>query len=219
MGRLSLIIGCMFAQKTTELLRRVRRYQSIGHQVLVANYAADTRYGKDRVSSHDKEFEAAVCVDRLEYLEDRVRSGSYHVLAIDEGQFFPDLFEKVTAWADELPIHIVISGLDGTSDRAPFGDMLRLIPHAEEVERLSAFCAVCRDGTVAVYSKYVGQKGDDIVVGAGESYHPVCRRHYRGDVTPTASATSPKAAFSRDAAFGGSHPCTDTVETQHLHTP
>ena len=178
MGRLSLIIGCMFAQKTTELLRRVRRYQSIGHQVLVANYAADTRYGKDRVSSHDKEFEAAVCINQLECLEDMVRSGSYQVLAIDEGQFFPDLFEKVTAWADELPIHIVISGLDGTSDRAPFGDMLRLIPHAEEVERLSAFCAVCRDGTVAVYSKYVGQKGDDIVIGAAESYHPVCRRHY-----------------------------------------
>jgi thymidine kinase len=169
----------MFAQKTTELLRRVRRYQSIGYQVLVANYAADTRYGKDRVSSHDKEFEAAVCVDRLECLEAMVRSGSYQVLAIDEGQFFPDLFEKVTAWADELPIHIVISGLDGTSDRAPFGDMLRLIPHAEEVERLSAFCAVCRDGTVAVYSKYVaGDKGDDVVIGAGESYHPVCRRHY-----------------------------------------
>jgi thymidine kinase len=178
MGRLSLIIGCMFAQKTTELLRRVRRYQSIGYQVLVANYAADTRYGKDRVSSHDKVFEAAVCVDRLECLEAMVRSGSYQVLAIDEGQFFPDLFEKVTAWADELPIHIVISGLDGTSDRTPFGDMLRLIPHAEEVERLSAFCAVCRDGTVAVYSKYVGQKGDDIVIGAAESYHPVCRRHY-----------------------------------------
>jgi len=178
MGHLSLIIGCMFAQKTTELLRRVRRYQSIGYQVLVANYAADTRYGKDRVASHDKEFEKAVCVDRLEFLEPMVRSGSYQVLAIDEGQFFPDLFEKVVSWADELPIHIVISGLDGTSDRTPFGDMLRLIPHAEEVERLSAFCAVCRDGTVAVYSKYVGQKGDDIVIGAGESYHPVCRRHF-----------------------------------------
>ena len=206
MGHLSLIIGCMFAQKTTELLRRVRRYQSIGYQVLVANYAADTRYGKDRVSSHDKEFEAAVCVDRLECLEAMVRSGSYHVLAIDEGQFFPDLFEKVTAWADELPIHIVISGLDGTSDRAPFGDMLRLIPHAEEVERLSAFCAVCRDGTVAVYSKYVaGDKGDDVVIGAGESYHPVCRRHYVetqiafGQMPPLSchSATSrPSAAYT-----------------------
>jgi thymidine kinase len=179
MGHLSIIIGCMFAQKTTELLRRVRRYQSIGYKVLVANYVADTRYGKDRIASHDKEFEKAVCVYRLASLEDMVRSGTYQVLAIDEAQFFSDLYEKITTWADELPIHIVVSGLDGTSDRKPFGDMLRLIPHAEEVERLSAFCAVCRDGTVAVYSQCVSaEKTSDVLVGAAEFYRPVCRKHY-----------------------------------------
>ena len=179
MGHLSLIIGCMFAQKTTELLRRVRRYQSIGYKVLVVNYVADTRYGTNRITSHDKEFEQAVCIERLTELEEMVRSGTYQVLAIDEGQFFPDLFDKVTAWADELPIHIVISGLDGTSSRNPFGDILRLIPHAEEVERLSAFCSVCRDGTVAVYSQcVVASPNHDVLVGGAESYRPVCRKHY-----------------------------------------
>lgn len=180
MGHLSLIIGCMFAQKTTELLRRVRRYQSIGYRVLVANYVADIRYGQDRIASHDKEFEAAICVDRLSALEEQVRSGNYQVLAIDEGQFFPDLYEKVTQWADELPLHIVISGLDGTSDRTPFGDILRLIPHAEEVERLTAFCAVCRDGTVGMYSQYLSGVKDDqsVAVGGADSYRPVCRKHY-----------------------------------------
>ena len=179
MGHLSLVIGCMFAQKTTELLRRVRRYQSIGYKVLVVNYVADTRYGTNRIASHDKEFEKATCVERLALLEDDVRSGAYQVLAIDEGQFFKDLYEKITQWADELPIHIVISGLDGTSDRQPFGDMLRLIPHAEEVERLSAFCSVCRDGTVAVYSQYVAAfHKHDVLIGAAESYRPVCRKHY-----------------------------------------
>ena len=178
MGHLSLIIGCMFAQKTTELLRRVRRYQSIGYQVLIVNYSADTRYGSHRVSSHDKEFEQAICVERLAEIEELVRSGRYQVLAIDEGQFFGDLYEKITAWADELPIHIVISGLDGTFRREPFGDLLRLIPHAEEVERLSAFCSVCKDGTVAVYSKCMSAQVDDILIGASESYQPVCRRHF-----------------------------------------
>lgn len=179
MGHLSLIIGCMFAQKTTELLRRVRRYQSIGYKVLVVNYVADTRYGTNRIASHDKEFEKAVCVERLALLEAEVRSGEYQVLAIDEGQFFSDLFEKITQWADELPIHIVISGLDGTSSREPFGDILHLIPHAEEVERLSAFCAVCRDGTVAVYSQYVAAfHKHDVMIGGAESYRPVCRAHY-----------------------------------------
>ena len=181
MGYISLVIGCMFAQKTTELLRRVRRYKSIGYKVLIVNYIGDTRYGKECIASHDKEVEQAVCFEKLEAIDDLVRSGQYNVIAIDEGQFFTDLYKHVTKWADELPVHIVISGLDGTSERTPFGDMLRLIPHAEEVERLSAFCAVCRDGTVAIYSKYFGASPKDengVAIGGMETYKPVCRKHF-----------------------------------------
>jgi thymidine kinase len=171
----------MFAQKTTELLRRVRRYKSIGYKVLVVNFVGDTRYGEECIASHDKEIEKAVCVDKLVAVDALVRSGAYNVIAIDEGQFFTDLFEYVSGWADELPVHIVVSGLDGTSERTPFGDMLRLVPHAEEVERLSAFCSECRDGTVAVYSKYFGEAPKDengVAIGGAEAYRPVCRKHY-----------------------------------------
>ena len=179
MGHLSLIIGCMFAQKTTELLRRVRRYKSIGYKVLVVNYSGDTRYGVNRIASHDKEFEHAVCVDHLGEVDTLVRSGEYQVIAVDESQFFPDLYAYVTAWADHLPIHIVLAGLDGSFERDPFGDMLRLIPHAEEVERLSAFCAVCRDGTVGIFSQYMGAKTtEEVRIGGAEQYRPVCRKHY-----------------------------------------
>ena len=181
MGKINVLLGCMFAQKTTELLRRVRRYKSIGYKVLVVNYIGDTRYAKDCIASHDKEIEKAVCVERLESVDHMVRSGEYDVIAIDEGQFFGDLFERVTQWADELPVHIVVVGLDGDSDRKPFGDMLRLIPHAEEVERLSAFCSICRDGSIGIYSKYFGEEPKDengVAIGGAESYRPVCRKHY-----------------------------------------
>lgn len=181
MGYLSLVIGCMFSQKTTELLRRIRRYKSIGYKVLVINFIDDTRYGEECIASHDKEIEKAICVQFLKSVDEIVRSGDYNVIAIDEGQFFKDLHEYVTKWADELHVHIVISGLDGTSERTPFGDMLRLIPHAEEVERLSAFCSVCRDGTVAIFSKYFGESPKDengVAIGGAEAYQPVCRKHF-----------------------------------------
>lgn len=180
MGSINLLIGCMFAQKTTELLRRVRRYKSIGYKVLVVNYVGDTRYGNNCIASHDQEFHDAVCIEKLAEIDDKVRSREYDVLAIDEGQFFPDLFDYVTHWADELPINIVVAGLDGDSERKPFGDMLRLIPHAEEVERLTAFCALCRDGTLGVYSKFFkGIKENTVEIGGADSYKPVCRKHYK----------------------------------------
>lgn len=181
MGHLTLLMGCMFAQKTTELLRRVRRYTSIGYKVLVVNYIGDTRYGNNCIASHDKDVHKAVCVETLSEVESLVKSGEYNVIAIDEGQFFKDLFQYVTDWSDNVPIHIVISGLDGDSERRPFGDILRLIPYAEEVERLTAFCAKCCDGTIACYSKFFGGrvKGEDeVAVGGADVYKPVCRKHY-----------------------------------------
>lgn len=188
MGHLTVIMGCMFAQKTTELVRMIRRYRSIGYQVLVVNSHRDTRYQeqqgqeKGQIVTHDEKKEEAVMVCRLEEMDKEVRSGCYQAVVIDEGQFFPDLFSCVTRWADEVSgLHVVVAGLDGTFQREPFGDMLRLIPHAEEVVRLSALCARCRDGTKAVYSRriqHMESVGGVIHVGAAESYEPVCRRHY-----------------------------------------
>jgi thymidine kinase len=176
MGRITLLLGCMFAQKTTELLRRIRQYKSIGYHVLIVNFFSDQRYGKDCIASHDKDSEKAVCIDNLTTLEGIVHN--YDVMVIDEGQFFGNLYECVTRWADELPIHIVVAGLSGDSNRNPFGDMLRLIPHAEEIEHLTALCGICKDGTPAIYSKRITDETELVTIGGAERFQPVCRAHY-----------------------------------------
>jgi len=166
----------MFAQKTTELLRRIRRYKAIGYSVLVLNYAGDTRYGTNKIASHDFESYDALCVSTLADVEAQVPA--YQVVVIDEGQFYPDLYDHVVRWADTLPLHIVVAGLSGDSHRQPFGDLLRLIPMAEETEILTAFCAVCKNGTVATYSKCLQIKEEQVAIGGSETYIPVCRAHF-----------------------------------------
>jgi len=179
MGHLTVLIGCMFAQKTTELLRRIRRSKAIDYNVLVVNYAGDTRYGTNKIASHDIDTYDAICVKWLQDVAHQVESGAYQVVIIDEGQFYGDLYAFVTKWADKLPnIHIVVAGLDGDSNRNPFGDILRLIPHAETVERLSAFCAECKDGTEAHFSKRISQTVEQVEIGGADRYVPVCRKHY-----------------------------------------
>ena len=179
MGNLTLLIGCMFAQKTTELLRRIRRYRSIGYSVLVVNYAADTRYGTNKIASHDDDSYEARGAMTLEEVRGEVESGKFQVLVVDEGQFFKDLYPLVTEWSDKLPLHIIVAGLDGDSERRPFGDILRLVPYAEEVERLSAFCAVCKDGTSGYFSKYIaGRKEGQVEIGGADRYIPACRKHF-----------------------------------------
>jgi len=176
-GYLTVIMGCMFAQKTTELLKRIRRYESIGYKVLVVNFHHDTRYGNDCISSHDIDKHPARPIAMLnEICDDDIKK--YNVIIIDEGQFFPDLYKKVTEWVDKYPVHVVVSGLDGDSERSPFGDLLRLIPHSEEVVRLNAYCSKCRDGTIAHFSCRLKQSKEQISIGAADKYAPMCRRHY-----------------------------------------
>lgn len=54
-GRLEMIIGPMFSGKSTELLRKVKRYQIAKKNCLVINYANDNRYSDEGfVATHDK---------------------------------------------------------------------------------------------------------------------------------------------------------------------
>jgi thymidine kinase len=199
----------MFAQKSTELLRRIRRSASIGQSVLVINHSSDTRYltevtgkgaeGESRKDAEGAEGESIIVSSIITHDKDTVVSSgnitttssaclfdiasrynieSYNLIVIDEGQFFSDLFDQATKWAEGANTHVIVAGLSGDSERKPFGDILRLIPHAEEIEYLSALCSVCKDGTPAYFSKAISCKTSQVDIGGADKYIPVCRKHY-----------------------------------------
>ena len=54
-GRIEMIIGPMFAGKSTELIRRVTRHEISGKRVLRVKYAEDNRYDNEGcISTHDR---------------------------------------------------------------------------------------------------------------------------------------------------------------------
>ena len=53
-GSIQLALGPMFSGKSTELLRRVKRYQIANKRVALIKYHADTRYSESSVATHDK---------------------------------------------------------------------------------------------------------------------------------------------------------------------
>lgn len=53
-GRIEMIIGPMFAGKSTELIRRVKRLEISGKKCLTIKYILDDRYSVDNISTHDK---------------------------------------------------------------------------------------------------------------------------------------------------------------------
>jgi thymidine kinase len=53
-GEIQVIFGPMFSGKSTELLRRIKRYTVASRNCLVVKYKADTRYSEENMSTHDK---------------------------------------------------------------------------------------------------------------------------------------------------------------------
>ena len=178
MGHISIIIGCMFSGKSTEMIRQYKRYSSINKNVLLVNHQSDTRYGEQVVASHDQVKVNCVSCDNLLEIRHSILYKMADIVMVEEAQFFPHLYEFVTYAADHHQKTVIVSGLDGDFQRKPFGDILRLIPHAESVTKLRALCKVCNDGTPGCFTKRIVEGNEQKLVGGVEAYIPVCRKHY-----------------------------------------
>ena len=175
---LEIYLGPMWAGKSSTVLGTLRRYSSIGWKVLVLTSSLDNRYGTGMVVSHDQEKYPALSVETLMTVVTDKQYEDAQLIMIDEAQFFSDLFPFVLRAIDYDAKHVIVVGLDGDSDRKPFGDILRLIPHCDKVTKITSFCSECKDGTPALFSFYRANKAEQISVGHANQYEPLCRKHY-----------------------------------------
>ena len=180
-GRLDLILGCMFAGKTGEFISRYRKYKGMGREILVINHSSDKRYGKGVVSTHDRDKITCMSSDGLLEIGTSKRYVNADIIMIEEAQFFKDLVEFVQHGMDIDRKHFIVCGLSGDCFRRPFGEILDLIPLCTNITHLKALCVECdREGveSPAVYSMRKTSDKRQTVVGAGDTYIPVCHKHY-----------------------------------------
>jgi thymidine kinase len=199
-GRLEVIAGPMFAGKSEELLRRVRRAQIAQRGVLVVSHALDARRGLGRVSSHSGLGAPSHTVSDAAEIPGLLRTdpgtdagadAPTELIAIDEAQFFgPGLVPVASELADRGLV-VVVAGLSVTFDGQPFSPLPELMALAEVAEKLTAVCSVCGadaafhvrvPGAPPVPDAGSGHPGGALVpvaehVGGSESYEARCRRH------------------------------------------
>lgn len=175
---LNLVLGPMWAGKSSYILGKIRRYKAIGWDVYVITNALDHRYGHFVISTHDNEQHAAVSVRSLLPLRGEDNYKKAKLIIVEEAQFFQDLFTFVVKAVEEDGKHLLVVGLDGDSERKPFGDILKLIPYCNTVEKLTSLCTECSDGTPALFSYRCVDVKEQVAVGAESMYKPLCRKHY-----------------------------------------
>ncbi|MGH2449455.1 MAG: thymidine kinase [Chloroflexota bacterium] len=180
-GRIEVIAGPMFAGKTEELLRRMRRAAIAHRTVQLFTHRLDHRSAPGTTSSHSglnfPSERVAAAID----LESAVGAQT-EIVGIDEAQFFgPELLEVVDRMADAGK-QMIIAGLVVTFDGSPFSPLPELMSRAERVYKLTAVCSVC--GADAVFHQRIEPVASTAAeltpehVGGLEKYEARCREHF-----------------------------------------
>lgn len=185
MGHIEVIAGGMFSGKSEELIRRAKRAQYARQHILVFNHTSDTRYGSEKVISHDQTSLEAIFVSSVSEIEKTIIDVKneegilIEVVCIDEVQFFgSEVVSLCQSLADD-GIRVIVAGLDQDFRGEVFEPMGELMAKAESVDKLNAICVCCGkpasrtqrliDGKPAHYEDPI------LLVGASENYEARCR--------------------------------------------
>lgn len=193
-GYLELIIGPMYASKTTRLVEIYKQCEFCNISVAVINHSIDNRYDDELMSTHDKIKIPCIKTERLfdvwsdsenllddnlnasPRFKDKLKVTMSNVILINEGQFFPDL-EEFVKYVLKKGKQVYVCGLDGDFERKKFGQIIDLIPLCDKVHKLTSLCSLCKNGTKGIFSMRLTNEKEQTVVGS-ENYVPVCRACY-----------------------------------------
>ncbi len=184
---LHICIGPMFSGKTSHVIREVERYNLASIPVLSVNHTSDSARtdGHTVLRSHNARVIPATMVSKLGAVLSMPEYAACKVVAIDEAQFFDDLQSIVLHMVEKDSKIVYVSGLDGTSDRKRFGQILDLVPYADTCIKLNGICKDCQHTLVdAPFTRALGTKSADIEIGGADKYEAVCRTHWRTNARP-----------------------------------
>jgi thymidine kinase len=194
-GTLYVRAGPMFSDKTTWLNSELTRFADRGFSVLKITHADDVRGSvaacDDSGSTHNSSYTSLTSkIQRMRAAElKNIDVSKFNVVGIDEGQFFLDLYLSVKEWVN-IGKHVRVVGLDGDFKMEKFGQVIDLVPIADEFVKVKASCRVCLDELEKVgfhgnilaiegpFTKRIGRSNGQKDVGGSDKYMPVCRYHH-----------------------------------------
>lgn len=176
---ITLIYGPMFSGKTTKLIELYKETLTKNKNCIAINYELDTRYGKNKIGSHDG---LAIDCYSITNLDDFIKnSATKEVIAnadyifINEAQFFETIFESVLYLNETLKKNVILCGLDLDYKLQKFGTMMDLLSKATNVFKMTGKCVKCNGASC--YSHRTVASYFRILIGTTE-YIPLCETCY-----------------------------------------
>lgn len=180
-GFIEVVCGPMFAGKTEELIRRIKRLEYAKQNVLVFKPAVDNRYDKNHIVSHNLSKNPSIVVENSQEISKYVKTDT-DAIVIDEAQFFDSNIVLIAEQYANQGKRVIVGGLDRDFRGEPFGPMPELLARAEFVIKLTAICV--KSGLPAtrtqriINGKPAHYNDPTVLVGAEESYEPRSRHYH-----------------------------------------
>lgn len=173
-GAVTVLSGCMFSGKTTELLRQLT---SVRPGAGVAfKHVIDNRYRCDALVSHAGKAYSAIAVSSPRRMLEHLHS-TVELIAIDDAHFFDTDLGPIVERSAESGIDVIVACLDLDSWGHPFPLCRDLGSIADQFVTTYAVCARC--GSVGDRTQRLTPIVDGRLVGGPESYEPRCRGCWR----------------------------------------
>lgn len=180
-GRLEVITGPMFAGKSEELFRRLRRATIARERVLAARPDTDARSRPLTATSHDGREIAADVVGQADpgTLTRLVNDREPQVVGLDEVQFLDESYSGAISALVARGMRVIVAGLDMDFRGVPFGISADLMALADDVSKLSAICVRCGQPGMMTQrmtgSRPASRETARILVGGEDRYEARCR--------------------------------------------
>lgn len=193
-GKFTLILGNMFAGKTEELIKRLRRAEKHGQKTTLAfKPTKDTRSGTGLLKTAEGDVFPAIDIPKGETFEiiKRLKLKEWEigkkidVIAFEEVQFFPKSIYQTIDYLLSLGYEVIAAGLKLDFKGEPFvssTSLLGLVETNYDLLLLTSCCSVCGEEAQLPQRLVDGKpaKYNDPVefVGGAESYQPRCHKHH-----------------------------------------
>jgi thymidine kinase len=169
---LELCIGPMFAGKTTYLLEVIQNLIANNYSFIVIKPVLDNRSHTNMITSHNNVSYNCIDLERIDQLN---LSCINDYIVIEEGQFFPDLYDSVLKLL-HMGKKIYIAGLNGDYQMNPLGSIINLIPLADNIIYKHAICSCSKPASFSC--RKITDNKSQILIGGSDVYIPTCKQCY-----------------------------------------
>ena len=177
-GWVECIVGPMFAGKTEELMRRVKRMEYAHKHYMVFKPSIDTRYSITEIVSHNKKSLTAISISHGSDIKRHLKKDT-QAIVIDEVQFFDDSLIKYLQEYARMGYRVICGGLDRDFRGQAFDVTGKIMAISDSVTKLTAICSCCgKEATMTqriIDGEPAHYNDPTILIGEMESYEARCR--------------------------------------------